>query len=236
MGWWTTTIYGGDIPLSWREKIYQICEVNEYGLGSSTEEIAVEVLNDKIDNIISVIESDASDAENMNIAFQVLGAICIRSGFDFSSVNGLKDKIITASEEDSYAKEDKIRKNVIDNFISTIRNYDPLNPVNIEEYNMEKEPDIEHIEKEFRQIFGLISARKQKLKRGLDEKTGIKEYDEGFADASKEEISFLDDFKELLEKLEMFGVIIHNLENEELENSKKSESYATSDSVGNTNN
>lgn len=213
MGWWNQSIYGGDEPLQWQEIIYGICEINVYGDDHNVQPIPVDTLSEKIDSIISEIENNSSD-DSKNIGYQVLGAIIMHSGFDFDSiVNNLKSRIIESAEEDSYSKENFVRKNVMKNFKKLIKEYNFLEPVNVIEVNVfeEAEDDDEQISKEFKEIFGLIKARIKKRESGKEEKSGIEEYDKGYEDASQEEIDFLTDFMELMSKMEMMGILLEKI-------------------------
>ena len=211
MGWWKTTIFGGDTPLDFKEKFYKICGVQEYGIDHKSVEIPKKKIKKNFDKILSLIEKEEDD--DKNIAYQVFGAILIRSGYNIQENDGVMEKIIEASENDEYSKEDQVRRNVMLNFINTLKEYAPENPIDIEEYNMEKEPENQEdeIQKEFKQLFGIMNARIKKLKKGIEEKSGVKEYDEGYSDASGEEIDFLIDFKELMEKQEMLAIILDKI-------------------------
>ncbi len=214
MGWWNQSIYGGDEPLKWQEIIYGICEINVYGDDHSVQPIPVDTLSEKIDDIVSEIEKNSTDNNNKNIGYQVLGAIIMHAGFDFDSIlNNLKDRIIESAEEDSYSKENFVRKNVMKNFKKLIKEYNFLEPVNVIEVNVfeEAEDDDEQIAKEFKEIFSLMKARIKKLESGKEEKSGSDEYDKGYEDASQEEIDFLTDFMELMSKMEMMGNLLEKI-------------------------
>jgi len=212
MGWWSQDIYGGDEPLDWQEKIYEICETQVYGDNHKTRAIDKEVLSEKIETIISFIEK-TEESNSKNIGYQILGAIIMHSGFDIDEVNDLRKKIIEASEDDEYAREDLARKNVMKNFKNLIKNYNFNEPVDISKINVfEQSDEVEDdISKEFKEIFGMMKSRIKKLERGIEEKSGVKEYDEGYAAASQEEIDFLTDFMELMSKMEMMGVLFEKI-------------------------
>lgn len=209
MGWWSQDIFGGDEPLDWQEKIYEICETQIYGDNHKAKVISTDVLSEKIETIISFIEK----SDSKNIGYQILGAIIMLSGFDIDEVDDLRKKIIEASEDDEYAREDLARKNVMKNFKNLIKNYNFTEPVDITTINVfEQSEDVEDdISKEFKEIFGLMKARIKKLENGKEEKSGVKEYDEGYEAASQEEIDFLTDFMELMSKMEMMGVLFEKI-------------------------
>jgi hypothetical protein len=212
MGWWNTTIYGGDAPLDWRENIYNKLGIEEYGEKDKLNPVPVKVLSEKIDEIMEMISNSQTDEDDKNIGYQVLGAIIIHSGLDLESNQNLKDVIISAIENDEYARDDSERRIVMKNFKKQINEYNPSEPVDITAVNVYEaieEDDI--LSKEFKQIFSLMKARMKKLERGKDEKSGVEEYDKGFSDASDEEIDFLTDFMELMSKMEMMGVLFEKI-------------------------
>lgn len=213
MGWWNQDIYGGDPPLEWRENIYATCEAEEYNDKHALNPISKEVLSKKIDDIINLINTSETDNDDKNIGYQVLGAIIMHAGFDIDESEDLRKRIIEASEDDDYAKDDLSRKNVMKNFKNLVKNYDSSNPVDVSTINIFKESDEveEDISKEFKEIFGLIKARIKKLENGKEEKSGAIDYDKGYEDASQEEIDFLTDFMELMSKMEMMGVLFEKI-------------------------
>lgn len=213
MGCWKETIYGGDAPLDWKENIYEFCGVEEYGsLGDKPKPIPKKVLKSKMVEIQEMLDSDREE-DDRNIGYLVLGALIMHSGVHINDV--LQERIFEAISEDEWAKENPVRKIVMNNYKSLIKDYDPKKPINVENVNLlEESEDAEEDElaKEFEQLFGLMKSRIKKLKKGIDEKSGVKEYDEGFADASQEEIDFLVDFKELMSKQEQLGILMERIE------------------------
>ena len=212
MGWWNTTIYGGDAPLDWRENIYNKLGVEEYGEKEKLNPVPVDVLSEKINEITEMISNSDTDEDDKNIGYQVLAAIIIHSGLDLDSNMSLKEAIINAIENDEYARDDSERRIVMKNFKKQINDYNPSEPVDITSVNVyEAIEDEDILSKEFKQIFGLLKARMKKLERGKGEKSGVEEYDKGFSDASDEEIDFLTDFMELMSKMEMMGVLFEKI-------------------------
>ena len=213
MGWWNQDIYGGDAPLEWRENIYAACGAKEYNEKHALKPISADILSEKIDTIIDLINTSETDSDDKNIGYQVLGAIIMHAGFDIDESEDLRKRIIEASEDDDYAKDDMSRKNAMKNFRGLVKNYDFNNPVDVTTINIfEESNDVEDdISKEFKAIFGLMKARIKKLENGKGEKSGAKEYDEGYEAASQEEIDFLTDFMELMSKMEMMGVLFEKI-------------------------
>jgi hypothetical protein len=217
MGWWNESIYGGDAPLEWKENIYELCKTKEYGKGDKPKAITKKNLLKNMDAIRNMIDTVGfEDEEDMNIGYQILGAICMHSGYDLLDSPGLKEKIIEAIENDEWAKENGLRQNACKNFKKLVKDYDFNTPVNVETINIFEdleEEDEESIAKEFQEVFSLINARIKKLRNGIEEKSGVKEFDEGYETAAEEEISFLTDFKELVARQEMMGVLLERIKN-----------------------
>lgn len=220
MGWYNAGIYGGDLPLMWRDKIYEICDSNQYeSLSTQVTPIPSDVLSLKIGEIINLIESE-EDLNSRNIAFQVLGAVSLHSGFDINSVDNLIEKIDSALEDDEYSKDSLARKNVVENLRNILKEYDPSNPINIEEENLFKEVEIKNDElsKEFDLIYEIIKGRRKKIKSSIEEKSGNKDFDEGYETAADEELDFIDDFVELLKRMKLAGELFQQIEGNISEN------------------
>lgn len=212
MGCWKETIYGGDTPLEFREKIYKICGVEEYGSSDSVQPIPAEIIDGKMSEISNLIND--LDGDDMNIGFLVLGAIIMHSGANLDEET--KSLILTAADEDEWSKENQVRKNVIKIYKNTLNDYTSINPIDVESINFFDEVDDTEedvIAHEFKTLFTIMNARIKKLKNGIEEKSGVKEYDEGYADASQEEIDFLTDFKEIIERQEQLAIVLERIEN-----------------------
>jgi len=213
MGCWNESIYGGDNALDWKENIYGICNVEEYDSDMKQLPIPKEVFISKMEDILNVVGSEDLEREDSNIGYLVLGALMMYSGVEIDEHT--QSRIFKAADEDEWAKDNKVRKIVMNNFKGIIKDYNSENPINIENINVVKETEDtfeDELAGEFKQLFGLMNARLKKLRRGIDEKSGVEEYDEGFADASNEEIDFLNDFKELMSKQEQFGALLERIE------------------------
>jgi hypothetical protein len=217
MGWWNESIYGGDAPLEWKENIYERCKIKEYDSNDKPKAIPLKTLTKKMPTIIDMInEVGVEDADDRNIGYQVLGAICMHSGYNFDESIGLKEDVIKAIDGDEWATENGLRKNVCKNFKKIIKEYDYNTPINIELINIfedSEDDDEDSIAKEFQEVFGILNARTKKLRTSIEEKSGNKEFDEGFETAAQEEIDFLTDFKELVSRQEMMGVLLERIKN-----------------------
>lgn len=212
MGCWSEKIFGGDVSLKWKEQIYEICKTKEYNSKNKEKSIPSKKLESKISEIVKLIDSNMEEDER-NIGYIVLGALIMSSGANLS--DNIKKKISEAADGDGWSKENHLRKIVINNYKKIIKEYDYKAPVNLDTINNLKEiEDTEEdlITSEFKSLFGIMNARIKKLKKGIEEVSGVVEYDEGYADASQEEIDFLTDFKEMIERQEQLAVILDRIE------------------------
>jgi len=212
MGCWNENIYGGDNALDSRASIYQICNAEEYNSKNEIEPIKAKLLKSKIVEIRDYL--DSQDEEDKNIGYIVLAAIIMHSGVEFEET--ILNRVMWATENDDWSKESQLRNLVMKNYRKLIKEYNPEEPINVEAINLleETEPTtLDLLSDEFQQIYGIIAARTAKLMRNMDEKSGVKEYDDGVADANQEEIDFLAEFKELLERHEQFGNLLEKIEN-----------------------
>lgn len=213
MGCWNESIYGGDVPLEWKENIYEHCKIKEYDANDKPKAIPIKTLTKKMSTIIDMI-NEGGVGDDKNIGLQVLGAICMHAGYDFDSHFGLKESILKAIDADEWAKENGLRKNVCKNFKKIIKEYDFNQPINIEQINIfedSEDEDDDNLAKEFQEVFGILNARIKKIRSSIEEKSGNKDFDEGFETAAQEEIDFLTDFKELVARQEMMGVLLERI-------------------------
>jgi len=211
MGCWKEDIYGGDVALDRRTSIYGICNFDEFDSSGNLQPIPVELLDSKMVEIQENIDSE--DNDTINIGYLVLAAVIMHSGGELSE--SIKQNVLYAIKHDSWANDNQVRKLAMRNYNKLVSEYVPGESINVEEVNLLGETDPttqELLAEDFRQVFGIITARKAKLKRSLEEKSGVDEYDEGFADAASEEIDFLEEFGELLEKYEQFGELLEKIE------------------------
>jgi hypothetical protein len=214
MGNWDESIYGGDDALKWREDIYELCKIKEYGNNDKLKSIPKKNLTKNMSKVIDLINDETKEGKR-NVGFQVLGAIAMHSGYDFQNEPSLKKTIISALDNDVWAKENGIRKNACKNFKKIIKDYDNKTPFNIMTINIFQDiedEDEESIVKEFKEIFSLLNGRIKKLRNNIEEKSGNKDFDEGFETAAQEEINFLTDYKELVARQEMMGVLLERIQ------------------------
>ncbi len=205
MGCWNENIFGGDNALDWRDNIYEFCKVEQFDSNNEFISIPIGVIKEKAVEIMDMIDS-VEEEDDRNIGYLVLAAIMMHSGSHFSEP--IKDKIISAIDTDSWSKTNQVRKVVMINYKNLISEYSPGVSVNVENVNLLENKDASEedmLSEEFKQIYGILVARTKKLKKSIEEKSGVKDYDDGFKDAAEEEIDFLTEFKDLFEKYEQFA-------------------------------
>ena len=211
MGCWNENIYGGDVSLDWRHKIYELCEIEEYDENDQITLMPKDVLESKYNELLKEIDSTDVD-DDRKIGYIVLGAIIMRSG---ANIDSLRNEISDAALNDEWSKDNPLRRIVMNNYSKAVLEYNSEEPIDVENLNLSKETEDtfdDDLAGEFRQLFGLMNARIKKLRKGMEEKSGVKEYDEGFSDASQEEIDFLIDYKELISKQEQFAELLKKIE------------------------
>lgn len=121
MGWWSTTIMGGDSPLDVEDGIYEICKAQKWGEGKGKGKIKIPVKNfmDKLPQIISYIEEERG--WYLEIGYQVLGVMMMEIGAPIPEE--LKVRILQAAEADEWAKQDEVRRSHCHKFAKTLRDY-----------------------------------------------------------------------------------------------------------------
>ena len=108
MGWWSTTIMGGDSPLDYEDAFYSICEVEKWPEGKrGMAPLPKEAIESKLSLLIDNINKE-EEGWYQQIGYQVLGVKMLKAGCEISE--GLKAKIIQACNEDEWALEDEERK------------------------------------------------------------------------------------------------------------------------------
>jgi len=116
MGWWSKDIMGGDSPLDLECVIYEALDVPfDTPLPN---EVDLELLLKKVK------ENDPYwiQGEESYLLYQVLGVLMMKYGCPIPE--HLKNEMIVAAKNDEWAKEDQERKEVMNNFINILEQYD----------------------------------------------------------------------------------------------------------------
>ena len=119
MGWWSTTIMGGDTPLDYQSDLTDIIS-GGYLTGNDITAAQFENMDEVFVN--GKIESLVKNKDDRSIMYQVLMVMAMRVGAKLSSK--LKLLAISNIRNDEWQFEDSERKEVIDNLIQTLNQYD----------------------------------------------------------------------------------------------------------------
>lgn len=116
MGWWSTSIMGGDTPLDIEAEIFEICVDTD-----TEDELNAQVLEGNISQIVKTLREQEYH-ERKSVGFQVLGFTMMTKGATISPE--LKTEIIEWSKKDEWAEEDGERATIIQNFCNSLEIYD----------------------------------------------------------------------------------------------------------------
>ena len=119
MGWWSTTIMGGDTPLDYQSDLTDIIS-GGYLTGNDITAAQFENMDEVFVN--GKIESLVKNKDDRSIMYQVLMVMAMRVGAKLSSK--LKLLAISNIRNDEWQFEDSERKEVIDTLIQTLNQYD----------------------------------------------------------------------------------------------------------------
>jgi len=114
MGWWSTAIMGGDTALDWECLFYDLCDRD------TEENIDHDIIDNKLHEMIDLCNNIEFD-EDKSIAYQVLGVVLMKNGYYLD--NDLKQEIIYWTSKDEWMLENSERKEEIQNYIETVKNY-----------------------------------------------------------------------------------------------------------------
>jgi len=119
MGWWSTTIMGGDTPLDYQGDLTDIISggylTNNDITATQFENMDEVFVNGKIESLVKYKDS-------RSIMYQVLMVMAMRVGAKISSK--LKLLAISNIRNDEWQFEEPERKQAIDNLIQTLNQYD----------------------------------------------------------------------------------------------------------------
>lgn len=119
MGWWSTTIMGGDTPLDYQG---ELTDIISGGYLTRNDITAAQFENMDEVFVNGKIESLVKSKDDKSIMYQVLMVMAMRVGAKLSSK--LKLLAISNIRNDEWQFEDSERKQAIDNLIQTLNQYD----------------------------------------------------------------------------------------------------------------
>tara|TARA_R110002126_G_scaffold150357_1_gene296543 strand:- start:456 stop:908 length:453 start_codon:yes stop_codon:yes gene_type:complete len=120
MGWWSTTIMGGDTPLDYQGELTDIISGGYLTRRNDITAAQLENMDEVFVN--GKIESLVKYKDCRSIMYQVLMVMAMRVGAKISSK--LKLLAISNIRNDEWQFEDSSRKEAIDNLIQTLNQYD----------------------------------------------------------------------------------------------------------------
>jgi hypothetical protein len=119
MGWWSTTIMGGDSPLDFEDAFYGICDAEKWD-GNKQVPIPAKTLAIHLPKILDYIQE--CEGWDLQMGYQVLGVMLMKSGCPIP--RELKDKIVWAAENDEWAQGDGERMRHCQKFAKQIQSYE----------------------------------------------------------------------------------------------------------------
>lgn len=210
MARWNENVYGGDLDLEIREKLYSTFKTDEFDEKDELSVIENSKIEENLDEAISVCEGYEGDEKN--IAFQVLSVVLMKSGAFIS--DSLSSTIIEHIENDEWSRENEIRSLVMKNLRKLVKEYDPSNPVDIETVNVLKEVEetaSENVNSQFKEILSIFDGRIKKLESLKAETSGNLDFDEGYAAMAEEEVEFLSEVRDLIVKHKELGELYEKI-------------------------
>jgi len=118
MGWWSTSIMGGDSPLDFEDAFYDIAGVNKFPESGSMTKLNKESVEKNFDKFVSVVKKCDYEPE---VGWQVLAVTAIGAGAKIPVVAMAEMK--QACVNDSWAKEDNDRKKSVESLLDVLNEY-----------------------------------------------------------------------------------------------------------------
>jgi hypothetical protein len=136
MGWWSSTIMGGDSPLDFKSSYFNSLDMDEF---DTPKKIVGKTLEERQDFFIKGVRETVDrwgcgkageDYHNnkMSIGYQVAAVIMMENGVKIKPE--LKEIMLEWIPQDEWAGEDKERKGYVNNLIESLKSYDGSKEVN----------------------------------------------------------------------------------------------------------
>ena len=77
MGWWSTSIMGGDTPLDFEDDFFDICKVEKFPEGGGMASLTKEDIANHLDELLEAVHKWKSE---QNIGYQVLAVTMLKAG------------------------------------------------------------------------------------------------------------------------------------------------------------
>lgn len=124
MGWWSTSIMGGDTPLDFEDEFFGICKVEKFPEEGGMASLTKEDIANHLDEMLEVVHKWKSE---QNIGYQVLAVTMLKAGAFISG--DLRDFMMQACENDEWAQESDERKVATDGLFNALASYDNEHPI-----------------------------------------------------------------------------------------------------------
>jgi hypothetical protein len=124
MGWWSTSIMGGDTPLDFEDDFFGICKVEKFPEGGGMATLTKEDFTNHLDKMLECIHKYKGEE---NIGYQVLAVLMLKAGAFISG--DLRDFMMQACENDEWAQENEERKVETDGLFNALASYDNEHPI-----------------------------------------------------------------------------------------------------------
>jgi hypothetical protein len=124
MGWWSTSIMGGDTPLDFEDDFFDICKVEKFPEGGGMATLTKEDFTNHLDKMLECIHKYKGEE---NIGYQVLAVLMLKAGAFISG--DLRDFMMQACENDEWAQENEERKVETDGLFNALASYDNEHPI-----------------------------------------------------------------------------------------------------------
>ena len=129
MGWWSTDIIGGDLPLDFEDEFYAELGVEKYPENSNEKtELTKEQLQDNQDKLVDLIKASKHFFEKDEpVGYQVLAVLMMEKGAEIKPKN--LALMLKACDDDDWAKHNEERAESISGLRNALLEYDNLNPI-----------------------------------------------------------------------------------------------------------
>jgi len=124
MGWWSTSIMGGDTPLDFEDEFFHACNVEKFPEEGGKAELSKEDIANHLNEMLEYIHKTGDD---QNIGYQVLAVLMLKAGAFISG--DLQDFMMQACENDEWSQESDERKLATDGLINALASYDNEHPI-----------------------------------------------------------------------------------------------------------
>lgn len=130
MGWWSTTIMGGDTPLDFKSEFYRVIKMDQFKdkgvrVKKAFEQAQTQFISGEIDKIMNSWGCGKPDEsfykDYKSIGFQVLSVLMMENGCELNPE--LKQMMLEWIPQDSWTQEDDERKKNVDDLLNKVNNY-----------------------------------------------------------------------------------------------------------------